>query len=345
MIAYSLRRITQHYSDRVVLDIDQLDIESGGIHALLGANGAGKTTLLEILAFLAPPASGEIVFYGQRLSAGRMKGFREQVVLVDQHPIMFSRSVAGNIDYGLKIRKIGAKERQIRVDEALELVDLRHYKHARGHELSGGETQRLALARALALKPDVLLCDEPTASVDFTNSRSIEALLKRINEELHTTIVFTSHDRIQAATLTRQSLFLENGRLTDTEYENTFAVALVQKQEHGVVYRIDNTEVELSLPCLSASGEEPPGKGRLSVDPEKIHLHRHASEELIPVGTGKVLIVMAQGDTIYLSVDIGVPLVVHLSQTRYQRLKPLVGEWIHLSCEQDACTITANLPK
>ena len=149
MKLYSLTRTTQCYHKRTVLDIDHLEIETGGIYALLGPNGAGKTTLLNILSFLEAPTSGTIAFRDQVVdhSHATMQHLRRQVVLVDQHPIMFSTSVCSNIEFGLKIRKIDKARRQHIVDETLDTVGLRPFKHAAAHALSGGETQRLALAR------------------------------------------------------------------------------------------------------------------------------------------------------------------------------------------------------
>ncbi len=114
------------------------------------AAGYGKTTLLDILAFLEKPAGGTMTFCGEPVepSARRLLQLRRQVVLVDQHPIMFSTTVGANIEFGLKIRKVDPTVRRRKVDEALETVGLSRYKSAAARELSGGETQRLALANA-----------------------------------------------------------------------------------------------------------------------------------------------------------------------------------------------------
>ena len=220
MSLYQLEHLTRAYGRRIVLAIDRLEIEAGRMYALLGPNGAGKTTLLNLLAFLDEPTTGSLRFRGKAVGSDRADrlALRRQVVLVDQHPIMFSTSVAANIEFGLKIRKIDRTARQRALQAALETVGLERYREARAHELSGGETQRLALARALALAPTVLLCDEPTASVDTENQAKIAALLRRINTEQGTTIVFTSHDRLQAASLAERTVVLESGRLATTTY-------------------------------------------------------------------------------------------------------------------------------
>ena len=139
MSLYTLHQVTQRYADRTVLDIDHLEIEAGGMYALLGPNGAGKTTLLNILAFLEPPATGTVSFAGTVVGSSRaaMLALRRQIVLVDQHPIMFSTSVGQNIEFGLKIRQIKKKLRQRMIDEVLETVGLQAFTRAAAHELSG----------------------------------------------------------------------------------------------------------------------------------------------------------------------------------------------------------------
>ncbi len=213
---YELHDIRQRYHERNVLDIARLRLEAGRIYALTGPNGAGKSTLLRLLAFLEAPAAGTLFFRGERVrnaSGAALLALRRRVVLVDQHPVVFSTTVAKNVAFGLVVRKVEKKERQRLVDEALDTVNLGRYRHGQARELSGGETQRLALARALAIRPEVLLCDEPTASVDEANQHIICSVLKRINREHGTSILFTTHDKQQAESLAQHSLHLDQGRL------------------------------------------------------------------------------------------------------------------------------------
>ena len=340
MMLYSLAKVTQRYNERVVLDIDRLDIETGRIYALLGPNGAGKTTLLSILGFLETPTTGRITFHGQPVETSRraMLHLRRQVVLVDQHPIMFSTTVCANIEFGLKIRGMEKKERQRVVDEVLETVGLSHYKAARAHELSGGETQRLALARALALSPRVLLCDEPTASVDAENQAVIGVLLQQINANRGTTIIFTTHDRLQAAALAQETLVLENGRPAATTYENSYACTLSSGVNSPLRCILHG---RVAIPCAAPQlGELPPQSGRVYIDPEKIMLSRvddpgHAHQGV----TGTIMLIMAEGEKIRVVVNIGVLMVVLMHRTNYQHLSPLIGETINLQFAPDAVTL------
>ncbi|MFC1814794.1 energy-coupling factor ABC transporter ATP-binding protein [Thermodesulfobacteriota bacterium] len=222
MTLYTLSQLTKAYKDRTVLDIPLLEIEKGAIYALLGPNGAGKTTLLNILSFLEPPSSGSIQYRSHpvQFSEPGLQALRKEVVMVDQHPILFTNTVYKNLEFGLKVRRIPKKERHWIITEALDLVGMQDFVQAPAHRLSGGETQRVALARALAVMPQVLLCDEPTASVDMENQVIIINILRQINAHKKITILFTTHDRSQVTSLAHHTLFLDRGKLTAEAPEN-----------------------------------------------------------------------------------------------------------------------------
>ena len=337
MSLYQLEHLTRAYGRRIVLAIDQLEIEAGRMYALLGPNGAGKTTLLNLLAFLDEPSTGSLRFRGKAVGSDRAErlALRRQVVLVDQHPIMFSTSVAANIEFGLKIRKIDRTARQRAVQAALETVGLERYREARAHELSGGETQRLALARALALAPTVLLCDEPTASVDTENQAKIAALLRRINTEQGTTIVFTSHDRLQAASLAERTVVLESGRLATTTYENHYACTL--DETHAPPRLILHGQAAIPLTALPA-GLQPGQAGRVAIDPTRIRLRTGDPTDPAEC-SGRVVLLMAEGAQIRVTVDIGVLVVVLLDRERYRAQRPAVGDTVSLGFAADALSL------
>ena len=347
MSLYTLHQVTKRYADRTVLDIDHLDIEAGGMYALLGPNGAGKTTLLNILAFLESPTTGTLSFAGTvaRNSQAAILALRRQIVLVDQHPIMFSTTVGQNIEFGLKIRKIGKNLRQRMIDEALETVGLRAFKGAAAHELSGGETQRLALARALALSPRVLLCDEPTASVDAENQGIIGTLLQQINATRGTTIIFTTHDRLQAAALAQHTLVLENGRLAPTTHENSFACTLTS-EENGHINCTLQGRVQIPLALQPQELRPPDGNGRVYIDPERILLSRTTDQKKSDHDIiGTIMLIMAEGEKIRIVVNIGVFMVVLISRAHYQQQLPAIGETVNLRFPSNALVLQgANAP-
>jgi tungstate transport system ATP-binding protein len=343
VILYTLTEISQRYLEREVLHIDQLDIEAGRIHALLGPNGAGKTTLLKLLAFLEPPTGGVLTFCGEPVDPvpDRLIALRRRVTLVEQHPIMFSTTVSANIEFGLKIRKMAREERQRRVDEVLMLVGLTRYSAAPAYKLSGGETQRLALARGLALRPEVLLCDEPTAGVDVDNQAIITELLHRINADLGTTIVFTSHDRAQAASLAHHLLVLDKGRLIRSSHENIFSCTLIENTRDQWICRLNTT---VTIPLNNRCALAPSGtKGRMTIMPEAISVERLSNQPYqTEAQLGTVIRMNTEGSRIRLVVDIGVPLVIVLDRADYLRLCPMLGETMRLRFAPEGITFHAD---
>lgn len=215
MTLYRLSQLTKTYRERTVLDIPYMEIEPGRIYALMGPNGAGKTTLLNILGFLDAPSSGSVHFRSHpvQFTEPALQPIRKDVVMVDQHPILFTTTVFKNLEFGLKVRQIAKSERKHRISESLELVGMQDFSQAPAHRLSGGETQRVALARAFAAAPKVLLCDEPTANVDEENQAIIIRILRQINELKGISILFTTHDRVQALSLAQKTLCLDRGRI------------------------------------------------------------------------------------------------------------------------------------
>jgi tungstate transport system ATP-binding protein len=219
---FQISQVTKVYGERIVLDIPWLEIEKGRSYALLGPNGAGKTTLLNILGFLEPPTKGQIFFNSNQVefSEIRLQTLRKKVVIVDQNPILFTTSVFKNLEFGLKIRGIPKRKRERRIAESLDMVGMRHFSESPAHRLSGGETQRVALAARLALKPDIMLLDEPTANVDAASAQLIKEASLRAHKEWGSTIVVASHDRDWVYEVCDEVLHLLNGKLSGTGKEN-----------------------------------------------------------------------------------------------------------------------------
>jgi tungstate transport system ATP-binding protein len=340
---YTIIHITQRYLGREVLRIDHLDIEAGRIHALLGPNGAGKTTLLKLLAFLEPPTGGVLSFCSEPVNPApdKLIALRRRVTLVEQHPIMFSTTVSANVEFGLTIRNMAREERRRRIEEVLTLVGLTRYSSAPAYKLSGGETQRLALARALALRPEALLCDEPTAGVDVDNQAIITELLRRINADLGTTIIFTSHDRTQAASLAHHLLILDKGRLVNSSHENVFACTLIEKTRDQWICQLNAT---VAIPLENVCNLFPSGtNGRLAIAPEAITVERPVDNpDQLHELLGTVLRMNTEGARIRLVVDIGVPLLVSLNQADYLLLRPTLGETVRLCCAQEGVVFCAD---
>lgn len=207
------------YNGRTVLAIPELEIFRASIIGLAGPNGSGKTTLLKLLSCAVKPSSGSVLFRGTT-TLQEEKPVRHRICFLPQESYLLRRTVYENIAYGLRIR--GRKEGlESIIQDALELVGLPHsFGVRRWHELSGGEAQRVALAARLVLKPDCLLLDEPTASVDMESARCIRRAVLLARKEWGTTLIIASHHRSWLNDICDRIIYLYNGRILSCSYEN-----------------------------------------------------------------------------------------------------------------------------
>ena len=212
MTLFTINGLTHQYGSRTAVHIDSLHIKTGEIFALVGPSGAGKSTLLRLLGLLEAPSQGEVTLqtdWRPVTATTATTEDRRQLAMVFQRPALLSRSVRANVAFGLRVR--GNRDNRAKVENALERVSLSHLNEARAQTLSGGEMQRVAVARALVLEPRVLLLDEPTANLDPYNVRIIEDLIREQNHDFGTTIILVTHNIFQAQRLaTRVALLLES---------------------------------------------------------------------------------------------------------------------------------------
>lgn len=196
------------------LSVEHLSLSAGRLYALKGANGAGKSTLLNLLALLETPQVGQLLFCGEQVSGkpSNMIKLRQQVTLLEQNPLLFSGTVAQNLAFGLKLRGIRGDEQQRRIDEALEATGLQGFAQRSASELSGGEARRVALARALVLKPKLLLLDEPTANLDVGQVAALERFLIGLPQK-GITVVISTHDAQQPERLGGEVITLTEGQV------------------------------------------------------------------------------------------------------------------------------------
>ncbi|SDU08708.1 energy-coupling factor ABC transporter ATP-binding protein [Desulfobacula phenolica] len=218
--SYHLKNIRHYYGSKKVLDIDDLKIKTGSITGLLGPNGSGKSTLLKLLAFAGKPTYGQI-FYKGRPEVPFSPGIRSKVTLLTQKPYLLKRTVFDNIAYGLKIRNDKTNLEQ-RIKEALLNVGLDYQSFAprKWHELSGGEAQRVAMAARLILKPEILLLDEPIASVDTKSAKLIRKASLNARKNWGTTLVIASHDLQWLYSISDIQLAIFRGTVFSTGMEN-----------------------------------------------------------------------------------------------------------------------------
>jgi len=202
---------------RRLIDGLDLSLTAGPLTVVLGPNGAGKSLLLRLLHGLIAPAAGRISWAGRAPD----RALRLRQALVFQRPVLLRRSVAANLRYALAAHGIRGRERQARAEAWLARAGLAELARRPARLLSGGEQQRLALARALACDPEVLLLDEPTASLDPASALAIETLI-RAARDAGTKVVLVTHDLAQARRLAEEVVFLDRGRVEEVAPADAF---------------------------------------------------------------------------------------------------------------------------
>jgi tungstate transport system ATP-binding protein len=182
----------------------------------MGPNGCGKSTFLRICALLEQQDSGEIAYFDNSTALAINILLKRRLTLVLPRTGVFNTTVFKNVTYGLKIRGFDHSTIERKVSTALDFVGLGPKAGQQARTLSSGETQRLGLARALVVEPEVLFLDEPTASVDEENTAIIETIIGNLKKDGHTMVIMTTHDRDQAERLANRLLVIERGSLRDT---------------------------------------------------------------------------------------------------------------------------------
>ncbi|MEG0074914.1 MAG: ABC transporter ATP-binding protein [Eubacterium sp.] len=203
-----IKNLKKTYGTKTVLNLSDLKFESGKIHGILGPNGSGKTTFMKIIGGLLTPSSGTIYYNGISDADKALK----KMTYASHNPYLFSRSVRENIAYPLKIRKKTKEEIDPIVKDLLKEFKIETIANQNAKKLSGGESQKTALARALSFSPDTLLLDEPTANIDPQSLRLIEASLLKRNIEKDLTVIIITHNPSQAFRICHTLTYIDAGK-------------------------------------------------------------------------------------------------------------------------------------
>ncbi|MEN3016056.1 MAG: phosphate ABC transporter ATP-binding protein [Candidatus Methanosuratincola petrocarbonis] len=221
MAFVALRSIRKSYSDKEILKGVSLEIQRGELISIVGPSGSGKTTLLRLMDGLDFPDSGEILIDGTRLTKETAPVIRANVGMVFQNTVLFDASVYENVAYSLKFRGLPNDLIRQKVEAALNLVILKDLAKRSALTLSGGEAQRIALARVLVYDPDLILLDEPTANLDPANALIIEGALRNANLQ-GKTIVLVTHNIFQARRLAKRVGLLLEGEMVEVQETESF---------------------------------------------------------------------------------------------------------------------------
>jgi spermidine/putrescine transport system ATP-binding protein len=285
-----LESLTKRFDDVTAVDEISVEIEPGEFFSLLGPSGCGKTTTLRMVAGFEPPTSGKILLDGT--DVGNWAPNRRNVNTVFQSYALFPfLTVAENVAFGIKYKSVPKWEREIRVAEALGLVQLSGYETRRPNQLSGGQQQRVALARALVLRPSVLLLDEPLGALDAKLRRTLQVELGALQKQVGITFIYVTHDQEEALTMSDRLAVMNHGKIVQVgspeEVYNEPADAYVA--DFLGVSNLMDARVEaggdgrcrLRLGDFTLQAEagqlDATGAVKVAIRPERVHLYPYES--------------------------------------------------------------------
>ncbi|MBI3951212.1 MAG: ABC transporter ATP-binding protein [Acidobacteria bacterium] len=284
--AIRVDRVTKCYGNVVAAEDVSLEVERGEFLTLLGPSGSGKTTLLRLIAGFDRPDAGRVYLSGQDVTDE--PPYRRRIHTVFQQYVLFPHlSVFKNIAFGLEQKTLSKREIERKVGQALELVRLSGYEQRMPHELSGGEQQRVAVARAIVLEPEALLLDEPLAALDFKLRKEMQLELKRLQRQLNISFLLVTHDQEEAMTMSDRIAVMAAGRIqqvgTPQEvYENPetafianfigisniFEAEVIARNGHQALLELYGQRIEIPMSGKPLAGP----RVRFAVRPEKIDL-------------------------------------------------------------------------
>jgi tungstate transport system ATP-binding protein len=330
-----LEKVVHSYAGRQVLEVERLEVKEGEMLVVLGQTGTGKSTLLRVLNLLEQPEQGVIRWRGQELPANHARlEIRRRIAMAFQDPLLFRASVFDNVAYGLRLRHRPKTEIEEKVGKILGLFKIGHLATRNPNQTSGGEAQRVALARALVIEPDLLLLDEPLASLDPVIKEELAKDLIEVLHSLNVSCVYVTHSREEAFMVADRVAIIEQGKiaqigdLEDVFYRpasvsvagfvgvDTIIKGEVTEQEKGLaVIRIDHGQIE-------AITEYRPGdKVFVCIRPEDIVVESFDSE--VHAGhkasarnhlKGKVTGIRTLGAIAKVNIDCGAPLVATITK-------------------------------
>ncbi len=310
-IAIRLSKVAKNFGEVRAVDGVDLEIAHGEFFAMLGPSGSGKTTVLRMIAGFELPDAGTIEIDGVDVS--RTPPFNRDVNTVFQDYALFPHmSVLENVEYGLKVKKVGKEERLIRAQKALDRVKLNGYEARKPSQLSGGQRQRVALARALVNEPKVLLLDEPLGALDLKLRHEMQIELKELQRDIGITFIFVTHDQEEALTMADRIAVFNSGNI-------------VQMGTPREIYEEPNSEFVAGFVGISNLIHQ--AGSVISIRPEKIKLGRQFDRVL----TGAVSNVMFLGAITRVDVNIGSDTLSILIENDGIQKLPNLGENVEIS--------------
>lgn len=355
-----LRDLVARRGESVVLEVPHLDIREGEVLAVIGPNGAGKSSLLHVLALLLPPASGEIWFDGQRVNRDDdLVKLRRRMAVVFQEPLLLDTSVRENVASGLRIRGISGRAAEERVDYWMKRFGVNELAGRRARQLSGGEAQRVSLARAFVLQPQLLLLDEPFSALDAPTRTSLFDDFEQVLRESGITTVFVTHDRTEAIRLgDRVAVVMDAGipQVGDPEeifscpsdekvaafvgVENIIPGRVVEQREGLAVVSLGGATIQVASPI--AAGRQVLACLRpedVVLYPQPVELPASSARNRLP---GRVTRLTHLGSQVRVRIECGFPLVVLVTRRSMEELGMAEGAEVLVAFKATAVHLLAR---
>ncbi len=331
-----LQDVVVQRNGQTILDINQLDVKQGEVLAVVGPNGAGKSTLLLVSSRLIKPEQGQLFFRGQLMRARDDLAYRRRIGLVFQVPLLLNASVIDNVMTGLRFRRLPKRERLQQADNWLARFGVLHLRDRPAHQLSGGESQRVSLARAFALNPDILFLDEPFSALDTPTRIKLLEEFHALLADTSMTTIFVTHDLDEALLLGNRVAVLLDGKIRQLGLtEQVFAAPAdpdvaaflgIDTTVPGRVAATGNGHVAVTVgnQRVEAVADIPIGRSvMVCLRPEDVTLW--AGEELPPSSarnqmSGPIVKITPRGPLVYVVVDCGFPIGALITRTSAQEM-------------------------
>jgi len=333
-----LRAVRHRYqtNGRLVLDLDAFAVPPGALIGIVGHNGSGKSTLLRLLALLERPMEGEVRFEGKPVTPREARALRRRVTLVEQRPVLFRGTVRANLEYGLRVRGTRGTEARRVVETAAERLGVQGLLDRARHELSDGEVQRVAVARALAITPDVLLLDEPVSSADRAAATAMYRVLDEERRARGLAVCLASHQLEDAYRWADDIRAIAEGRLSPVTPENLFRVELPPSPQGTVTAKL----ARVGAIAITVATERA-GPAILAVPPTDIFVSRQPlASSARNVFSGKVTrLAHARAGTVHVTADVGVELVAVVTEDAVRELGLVPGSPVTFAFKASAVRV------
>ena len=320
--AYQLTNIRFFYDKTLALSLPKLTIQANKITAIIGPNGCGKSTLLNLLALLQKNQQGQISFFSESITENNASSYRKRIAFLPQKPYMLRGTVSDNLDLTLKFHGI-KNNRLKKINSALETLNIAHLKLQQAKTLSGGELQKVALARAIITNPDVLLMDEPFSYLDQNSEQLLEQFIVDYVKN-NKTLVFSTHNRLQGMAIADDVISLVKGAVVKSPLINLF---------HGSCKNqlFDTGKIQIMLADSAQNYQH------VSIDPNEIVLSR---ERLVSSMRnqyhGKVTAIADETDKIRVSVSAGELFQVSITYQAFKELEISLADQLWVNFKSNA---------